>query len=81
MGVLYFFAENLLIPEWFAQRHVFVTGATGFMGKVLVEKLLRCCVNIEKIYILIRPKRGKSSKERLEEFINTPVSISLKTNH
>jgi fatty acyl-CoA reductase len=36
---------------------------------VLVEKLLFECPDIEKIYILLRPKRGQQSKQRLEEFI------------
>lgn len=69
--------DCLSIPEWYAKKHVFITGATGFMGKVLVEKLIRCCPDIEKVYLLIRPKRGKSSKERLEEFLDTPVSSFL----
>lgn len=41
-------------------------GATGFLGKVLVEKLLRSCTGIQKVYILIRKKRGKSSFERFK---------------
>jgi FlaA1/EpsC-like NDP-sugar epimerase len=35
-------------------RSIFITGATGFVGKVLVEKLLRSCPDIAKIYILVR---------------------------
>lgn len=62
------------VPEWFKNRHILVTGATGFMGKVLVEKLLRSCPDIASIYILVRPKRGKDPSQRLEDFINSPVS-------
>ncbi|XP_060532881.1 putative fatty acyl-CoA reductase CG5065 [Cylas formicarius] len=61
------------IKKWYAGQSVFVTGATGFMGKVLVEKLLRSCPDISTIYVLIRHKRGRDSAERLEDFLNCPV--------
>ena len=49
-----------------AGRKLLVTGATGFLAKVFVEKLLRDCPEVEKIYLLIRPRgSGKSAKERL----------------
>ncbi|KAF2896425.1 hypothetical protein ILUMI_09748 [Ignelater luminosus] len=63
----------LSIPQWFAGQHILITGATGFMGKVLIEKLLRCCPNVACLYLLVRPKRGRSVTERLEDFINDPV--------
>lgn len=47
---------------------------TGFMGKVLIEKLLRF-TEVEKIYMLIRNKKGKEAKDRLLDMFNNPVSI------
>lgn len=66
-------APSLSVEQYYAKKTIFITGATGFMGKVLVEKLLRCCPNLEKIYMLMRPKKGHSSKERLDDFINVRV--------
>lgn len=53
---------------------VFVTGATGFMGKVLIEKLLRT-TEVATIYVLIRTKKGKNIDTRLEEIVGDTVSF------
>lgn len=66
------------IAEWFKGRSLLVTGASGFMGKVLVEKLLRSCPDIATIYLLMRPKRGNDVRTRLEELLNATVRRSCK---
>lgn len=65
------------IPEWFSGKVIFITGATGFMGKVLVEKLLRDCPDIAQIYLLIRPKRGVEPAQRREDYISHLVSTQI----
>lgn len=62
------------IQEFFRDSNVFVTGGTGFLGKVLIEKLIRSVPHIGQVYILIRPKRGKSAKERFNQLMNDKVS-------
>lgn len=66
--------EYVTVSSFYQNQSVFVTGGTGFMGKVLVEKLLRSCPGIKFIFLLMRPKRGQDIKARLEELINAPVS-------
>ena len=56
------------IAEFYRDRSVFITGGTGFLGKVLVEKLLRSCPDIKTLYMLIRPKKGKEIDIRIQEF-------------
>lgn len=62
------------IDTFFADTVVFVTGGTGFLGKALLEKLLRSCTRLATVYILIRPKRGQSVQERFTELMDNPVS-------
>lgn len=61
------------IAQFFEGRYIFITGATGFVGKVLIEKILYSCPCVAGCYILIRPKRGKSIEERIDSLLSTKL--------
>lgn len=61
------------ICQFYKNKSIFITGATGFLGKALVEKLLRSCQDLNTIYILIRHKKGKTPSQRLDEFLDCKV--------
>ncbi|XP_004518286.1 putative fatty acyl-CoA reductase CG5065 [Ceratitis capitata] len=61
------------IAQWYAGKCILITGATGFMGKVLVEKLLRSCPEIKRIYLLIRSKKGVDPLIRKEQFFKCVI--------
>ena len=61
------------IAEFYSDRTIFITGVTGFMGKVLLEKLLRSCPCVSKVYVLIRPKKGQDVKTRLTQLLESKV--------
>jgi 1-acyl-sn-glycerol-3-phosphate acyltransferase len=44
------------VQGYYADKTVFLTGATGLLGKVLVEKFVRDFPQIRRLYVLIRPK-------------------------
>jgi len=64
------------IGSFYKGKVIFVTGASGFMGKVLLEKLLYGCSDLDKIYILLRSKRNRSIETRLEDMFKLPVRQS-----
>lgn len=65
--------ENPTISEFFADQEIFITGGSGFIGKVLIEKLLRSLPGLKTIFVLLRPKRGKTIEQRLQDIIDTPL--------
>ncbi|KAG5683857.1 hypothetical protein PVAND_013119 [Polypedilum vanderplanki] len=80
------FSKNPLIKtrcikDYYDNCNIFVTGSTGFLGKVLIEKLLRSCDGIRKIYILLRPKRGIGSEQRFEEYLRNPIFERIRNNN
>ncbi|XP_075988838.1 putative fatty acyl-CoA reductase CG5065 [Anticarsia gemmatalis] len=62
-----------LVTEYYRGKSIFITGGTGFVGKAVIEKLLRCCPDIGTIYLLLRQKKGLSSEERLKELCSQRV--------
>lgn len=69
--------EDSDILEFYKDSTIFITGATGFLGKLCMEKLLRTCPSLNKIYILVRPKKGKDVQKRFDELFDEPVSIVI----
>ena len=58
---------SLSVRPFYEGKNVFITGATGFLGKFLVEKLLYS-TQVNSVYVLLRSKKGKTPQDRLNEF-------------
>ncbi|XP_001946150.2 fatty acyl-CoA reductase wat [Acyrthosiphon pisum] len=65
------------IAESFKDGTVFVTGSTGFLGKILTEKLLRSC-SLKKIALLVRSKKGFDSSQRVAGIYNESMFDRLR---
>ncbi|KAJ8973658.1 hypothetical protein NQ317_002932 [Molorchus minor] len=69
---------NVCVNDLFNGKNIFVTGGSGFIGKVLIEKLLRTFDGINTIYILLREKKGRSIEERLKLITDNQLFDKLK---
>ncbi|KAJ0175717.1 hypothetical protein K1T71_008876 [Dendrolimus kikuchii] len=63
--------ELLDVENFFSGKSIFITGGTGYLGKAVIEKILYSCPDVEKVYILLRDKKGQRAYERISEIINS----------
>ena len=61
------------IEKFYADIGILVTGVTGFVGKGILEKLMRVCPRIAAIFILIRPKKNQTIEQRFKKLMDDPV--------
>lgn len=67
------------ITEYFRDKVVLLTGATGFIGKLYAEKLIRC--GVKELILIVREKRGVPPVERMTKIFDTvPVMKIFKQN-
>ncbi|KAK1429193.1 hypothetical protein QVD17_11397 [Tagetes erecta] len=62
------------IVHFLDNKVILITGATGFLAKIFVEKILRVQPNVKKLYLLIRAPDDKSA---LQRFNNEAVAKDL----
>ncbi|MCL7042772.1 hypothetical protein MKW94_018149 [Papaver nudicaule] len=76
------FPEGIGIVRFLRGKKLLITGATGFLGKVLIEKILRTAPDVGKIYVMIKAKNKEAAVERLKkEIINTELFKCLQQAH
>ncbi|XP_077559525.1 fatty acyl-CoA reductase 1-like [Haemaphysalis longicornis] len=61
------------IAQFYQDQVVFMTGGTGFLGKVLLEKLMRSCPGVKEVYLLVRQKKGEKPEARIEAMRRSKV--------
>lgn len=68
-----------MIREALRQKTICITGTTGFLGKSLVEKILRDIPEVGRIVIAIRDSARRPAAERLDrEILSSPAFRRLK---
>lgn len=81
IGLLIIF-NTMPVFEVYQNKRVLLTGTTGFLGKVLLEKMLYTLDCVDKIFVLIRAKKGSKLNERFKrEILDSPCFDRLRDKH
>ncbi|HET8937440.1 MAG TPA: SDR family oxidoreductase [Polyangiales bacterium] len=64
-------AQHLAVREALAGRNIFLTGGSGFVGKVWLSMVLTHLPEVGRIYVFLRPKASVPAKQRFEKMLNT----------
>ncbi|KAI6676517.1 hypothetical protein NL676_037313 [Syzygium grande] len=74
--------DGIGIIDFLERRNFLVTGATGFLAKVLIEKILRVAPNVGKIFLLIKAKDEQAAMDRVKnEIIECELFKCLKQKY
>ncbi|XP_058822913.1 fatty acyl-CoA reductase 1-like [Topomyia yanbarensis] len=60
------------ISAFYRDRIVFITGGTGFIGKIVVEKLLRTS-EVKEVILMVREKKNTLPEQRIKDLCSSPV--------
>uniref|UniRef100_A0A0E0K993 Fatty acyl-CoA reductase n=1 Tax=Oryza punctata TaxID=4537 RepID=A0A0E0K993_ORYPU len=75
-------ADGIGIAEFLGGKNFLITGGTGFLAKVLIEKILRTNPDVGKIYVLIKAKDSDAALKRLQnEVVDTELFSRLQEIH
>ncbi|MBA3400069.1 MAG: SDR family oxidoreductase, partial [Acidimicrobiia bacterium] len=70
-----------MIAEALAGRRIAITGATGFVGTALVERLLRCVPDCELVLLVRAGKRSPAARRTDREILNNDAFDRLRASH
>ncbi|KAG5577978.1 hypothetical protein H5410_058112 [Solanum commersonii] len=57
------------IEPFLEGKTILITGATGFLAKLVVEKILRVQPNVKRLFLLLRASDTKSARKRFNDEI------------
>jgi long-chain acyl-CoA synthetase len=75
---------RLEVDKVYANKRLLLLGGTGFLGKIFWVLLLDrfgAEGGIEKIYLMVRSSKGKSSEDRFEEILKNDALEPLRKRH
>lgn len=63
--------NGVSVATCFEDKSVLVTGVTGFLGKMILWKLLRDVPSCNTIHVLLRSRKTESAEDRLAEILRS----------
>ncbi|XP_072969355.1 fatty acyl-CoA reductase 3-like [Typha angustifolia] len=74
--------ETYRIAGYFKNKCILITGSTGFLAKIFVEKILRAQPDVKKLFLLVRASDATSAKQRVQnEVIGKELFTVLEEKH
>lgn len=67
--------------DWLTGQRLLLTGASGFVGKALLEKILWAAPGVERVFVLLRARDSRGAEERLAEVLAAPAFHRLRSRH
>jgi hypothetical protein len=64
--------DTFSVRDEFRGAKVFLTGASGYVGSVVLEQLLRC-TDVDTVYCLLRPKCDQDPQQRLDKVLHSTL--------
>jgi alcohol-forming fatty acyl-CoA reductase len=51
--------SHFAVQSYYKDKNILITGCTGFLAKIVLEKIIRSCSDFGKIYVMMRTKKTK----------------------
>lgn len=73
--------KGLGVTEFFRGKNVLISGASGFLGKVVLHKLLTTVPDVGDIYVMVRAKRGVTAQDRVKQILEAVIFDDLRKSN
>ena len=70
----------MMISEFYNGKTILITGSTGFVGKVILEKVIRSFSQVRRIYISINGTKGEEYDIYKKKIKDSQIFDLLKIN-
>jgi fatty acyl-CoA reductase len=65
------------VKSYYTDKSILITGCTGYLAKIILEKIVRSCSDFRKIYVLMRVKQGVTLEARLQNEVLSSHIFSI----
>lgn len=67
--------------QFIKNKDIFFTGATGFIGKVLLNRIISSSQGLGKMYLLIKPEKNYNPDTATDEFLSSPCFNNIRARN
>ncbi|XP_015598049.1 fatty acyl-CoA reductase wat [Cephus cinctus] len=70
--------QGSVIRNFYTDQIIFITDPTSLLGEIIVEKLLRCCSQLKKLYILFKDTGGMTVQDEMKKYFESSAFDTLR---